>query len=235
MGEYLQEFENIFEEGEHHLQQFENVFCNESSEQRSSAWFAERCSKATASEFKKIMTKGKGDKPSATRKSYAVALATQRLTNKPPKSFDTPAMAWGRDMELEALKKFEEKYKVSVKSCGFIQESSGKMYGASPDGLIDDDGLVECKCKDSPQHLSIMLEGVLPDEHKDQVYGQMLVTGRKYCWFISYDPRFEDEDLRLWAIKVYRDEAYISKLREEILKFLDEVDEIVDKLKGVKK
>ena len=213
-----------------YLQQIPNVL--NPDQQRTQEWFEQRRGRVTASEVFKVLTKGKGDKPSKTRRSYAVKLASERITGVPSESIDTLAMAWGREQEEHAVKEFETKYGLKVESVGFIKGDG--EYGVSPDGFVSDGGLIETKCKNSENHLEIILTGEMPEEHKPQVQMQMMVTGRKHCYFVSYDPRYVDEHLRLFVVKVERDDEYIAMLKVEIEKFLVEVDEIVDSLRKLK-
>jgi hypothetical protein len=203
--------------------------------QRSDFWFEQRRGKVTASEVFKVLTNGRKGESSKTRRTYAVKLASERLSGKPSDSVCTAAMIHGREQEESALKEFELLYNVKVEPVTFVANPDGSESGVSPDGFVGQDATVEVKCKHSENHLEIILSGKMPDEHIPQVQMQLMVTKRKFCYFISYDPRFEDEHLRLFVVKVERDEEYIAKLETEIKKFLVEVQEIVDVLKAKEK
>ncbi len=119
----------------------------------------------------------------------------------------------------------EARYGVPVIEAPFIKHSSVEWVGCSPDGFIELDGLVEIKCPESTTHVEWMQSGTWPAEHYPQMQGQMWVTGRQWCDFVSFDPRMP-EKLRLYVVRVNRDDGYISKLADEVAVFLREVEDM---------
>jgi hypothetical protein len=104
--------------------------------------------------------------------------------------------------------------------------------GASPDGLIDHDGCIEMKCpKSSVVHLQRFVDG-LPEEYRPQIQGQLWVTGRQWCDFVSYDPRMP-ESHRLLKIRVKRDQAYIDHLAECVLEAEQAACALLDRIRRI--
>ena len=198
-------------------------------EQRSADWFAARLGRATASKFKDAVSKLKTGKPSQARQTYAIQLVAERLTHQPTPHFTTAAMQWGIDNEPAARVEYSWKTGIEVEEVGFFEHPS-MMAGASPDGLVGADGLVEFKCPSSTTHVETLLNG-MPDDHIAQVQGQLWITGRAWCDFVSYDPRMP-KHLQLFVQRVPRDDAYINNLDAEIRSFLTEVNAFIIKLNG---
>jgi putative phage-type endonuclease len=198
-------------------------------------WLQERCGKATASRFSDVMAKVKVGE-AATRRRYRMQLVTERLTGIPVEGYKNAAMVWGNEQEPFARIAFEATQGVIIKQSGFVAHQSIQNCGASPDGLIEEDGLLELKCPESTTHIEWMEGGKAPSEHIAQMQGQMAVTGRKYVQFASYDPRFPPS-LQLFVVRVDRDPAYIEKLEKEVTAFLSEVDAMCERLlkRGVAK
>lgn len=215
-----------------HLQNLPNVLNQDL--QRTEEWFKQRLGKVTGSEVFKVLAKGKGGAPSKTRRSYAVKLASERLSNQVGSSFDTPALAWGRDQEANAIKEFEDKFGVDVVQVGFIDHPDIPMCGVSLDGMVGNNATLEIKAKNSENHLAIILSGECPEEHLPQIQLGLSATNREFCYFVSYDPRYVDEHLKLFVVRVERDEDYIENLKNEVNKFLLEVEEILESLNKLK-
>jgi predicted phage-related endonuclease len=115
---------------------------------------------------------------------------------------------------------------------GFIARDD-MAAGASPDGLVGEDGLIEIKCPNTATHIDYLLKGSVPGNYELQMQWQMACTGRKWCDFVSFDPRLP-VDLEMWIKRVDRDEALIADLEAEVRKFLGELDEMLDKLEKLK-
>ena len=139
-------------------------------------------------------------------------------------------MAWGTEQEPFARAAYEAQKGVMVDQVAFINHPTIEMAGASPDGLVGDDGLVEIKCPMSHTHLESLLGG-LDDQYKVQVQWQMACTGRKWTDLCSFDPRFPAE-LQLVIKRFERDDAFIATLEEEVIKFLKELDDKLNKVKS---
>lgn len=197
--------------------------------QGSEAWAKERAGHCTASRFADVLAKIKTGE-AADRRKYRFQLVTERMTGLPASSFTSKPMQWGIDTEPQARLAYEAEVGEPCTVTGFHKHTEIEWVGCSPDGLLDADGLLQIKCPESHTHLQYLLDGVCPSEYLAQVQGEMWVTGRKWSDFVSYDPRFVDERMRLLIVRVKRDDAYIAKLEEEVRKFLREVDQLHDRL-----
>jgi putative phage-type endonuclease len=208
-------------------------------EQRTDAWLQARVGKVTASGFKHVIDRTKAGKRSADGQKYLWQQVIERLTGQPAPMARTVAMQWGTDQEPFALQAYVEAHVLHVEAVGFVQHPT-LAVGCSPDGLVTErspatgsasDGLIEIKCPfNSANHLETWLSG-MPEEHMAQVQGQMWITGREWCDFVSFDPRMP-ADLQLYVQRVQRNPEYITTLEREIVTFLGEVDAIVGKLQA---
>jgi len=201
-------------------------------EQQSDAWFSARLGNATASKINDIVAKTKDGKPSASRKNYAVRLALERLTGNKTVTFQNSEMLWGVEKEPLARAAYEASKGVLVMEEGYVPHPTIERSGASPDGLVGDDGLVEIKCPNEATHLENLMRGSADPQYLNQMYWQMACTDRKWCDFVSYDPRFP-EHLQMVVYRVNHDAEKIGQLENEVVKFLGEVDAIVEKLNGL--
>jgi putative phage-type endonuclease len=201
-------------------------------EQRSDEWFAARLGKVTASRVADVIAKTKTG-PSASRENYATQLVLERLTNKQAESYTNAAMQWGTDTEPMARQAYELKRGLFVNETGFVDHPTIEMSGASPDGLVSTDGLIEVKCPNSATHMETMLTQKVPAKYIPQMMWQMACTGRNWCDFVSYDPRFP-ENLQIFIERVTYDPTYVRMLELEITQFLDEITKKVETLRKFK-
>ncbi len=197
-------------------------------EQGSAEWFATRCGRVTASRVADIIAKTKTG-PGASRKNYLAQLVCERLTNCVEPSFTNAAMMWGVEQEPNARVAYSFLADVDVELVGFVPHPLIEMTGASPDGLVGDDGLVEIKAPQSATHIDTLLGRSVPEKYVTQMQWQMACTGRTWCDFASFDPRLP-ENLRLFVARVHRDDALIASLEAEVTKFLGEVADTVARL-----
>lgn len=197
-------------------------------EQKSPEWFAARLGKATGSRIAEIVAKTKsGD--SASRGNYMAQLVIERLTNKQEESYSNDFMDWGNLQEPFARAAYEAATNVLVDEVGMITHPRIEMSGASPDGLVGDDGLVEIKCPKTATHIETLLSKTVPGKYNIQMQWQMACTDRSWCDFVSFDPRMPD-GLQMFLKRVHRDDALIKTLENEVIKFLKEVDAKLEQL-----
>lgn len=197
--------------------------------QGSQEWLAERAGHVTASRFKDVLAKIKTGE-AATRRAYRLQLVTERLTGLPCDTYTNAAMAWGTEQEPYAREAYEIETGEDVTQTGFLKNLELGWVGASPDGLIGDDGAIEIKCPfQSTVHVETLQNG-MPPEHMAQVQGVLWVTGRQWVDFISFDPRMP-EGLRIYKQRIARDDVYIDKLHAEVKTFLSEVEAMHDQLR----
>lgn len=199
--------------------------------QGSNEWFEARRGFVGASAINDVMSTTKSGGESASRRNLRARIIAERLTGICAESFSSSAMQWGVDNEPIARANYEVLHGVDVDQVGFILHPEIKMTGASPDGLIGDDGLIEIKCPNTATHIDYILGGVPPTDYRNQMLWQMECTGRKWCEFVSYDPRMP-EDMQLFVVRYMRDEDRIKELRAGVMKFLDEVNEVLEKLQS---
>ena len=193
-------------------------------EQYTDAWWAARLGIPTSSQFSKIVT-GKGE-PSKQREAYMYELAAERLTGTQEDTFVSRAMEKGSEREELSRQVYEMEREVEVLQVGICLSDCG-IWGASPDGLVGGDGLVELKNplgKTQVERL-LMSDPKLPAEYVQQVQGQIFVTEREWCDFVSYVP-----GLPLFVLHVYRDDLFCDKLEAALIAFCEELDEVCAKI-----
>ena len=191
-------------------------------EQRSDEWYAARLGVPSASSFGKIVD-GSGN-ASKQQTDYLYKLAAQRLTGTREDTYMSAAMAEGIEREETSRWVYAMESGVVVEEVGFCLSDCGR-FGASPDGLVGSEGLVELKNPIGGTAVAYLLNGALPSTYFQQVQGQLLVTGRDWCDFVSYYP-----NLPLLVIRCYREEEFLSKLEEELNQFCDKLDDICSDL-----
>jgi putative phage-type endonuclease len=201
-------------------------------EQGTPEWHELRLGKVTASRVADILAKTKTG-PSASRQNYLIELALQRVTGTTEPSYSSPAMEWGTKTEPQARVAYEVKSGNFVDQVAFIDHPSIEWFGCSPDGLVNDRGLIEIKCPNSATHWEYFKYNRPPQKYVIQMQAQMAVTGRDWCDFVSFDPRFPEKS-QLLIVSVPRDSEFILYMEAEIKQFLDEVAAEVQQMKGDK-
>jgi putative phage-type endonuclease len=199
-------------------------------DQRTAAWFEARIGKVTASRIADMMATTKSG-PSASRANYAAQLVAERLTGTPTETFQSAAMIHGTDTEAEARHAYCFFRDAEVVEVGFVDHPTVPMSGASPDGLVGEDGLLELKCPNTATHISTLMGKSVPSKYVKQIMWQLACTGRQWCDFASYDPRLP-ESMRLIVIRLHRDDAMIAELEREVAAFLAEVETTVTALRS---
>lgn len=160
-------------------------------------------------------------------------LATDRIYQMPEEQVSAKSLQWGTDLEPFARQRYEITTGAIIVPSGFVKHPSILWCGASPDGLIDQDGGLEIKCpKTRKVHMETWLNG-MPEEHIPQVQGNLWITGRQWYDFVSFDPR-APEDLQIYIQRVSRDDKYILALESHVTEFLDSVSKLTEKLNARK-
>lgn len=194
-------------------------------------WFAQRCGKVTASRVADVIATTKSG-VSASRKNYLAQLVAERLTGTVEAGYSNAAMQWGTEKEPEARALYAIMHAVEeVTEASFVEHPDIGMTGASPDGYVGENGLVEIKCPNTATHIETLLSQVVPAKYITQMQWQLACTGRDWCDFVSYDPRMP-ESLRIFVRRVPRDPEMIYRLEGEVRVFLAEVEETVEKLRA---
>lgn len=197
-------------------------------EQRSTEWFNARLGKVTASRVADVIAKTKTGY-STSRENYMAQLVCERMTGTQGESYNNAAMQWGTDQEPLARAAYEAAKDVLVDEVGFITHPTIIAAGASPDGLVGDDGLIEIKCPNTATHIDTLLSEKVPSKYNTQMQWQMVCTGRKWCDFVSFDPRMP-EGLQLFIQRVDFDAEYVKMLEAEITEFLGELETKIERL-----
>ena len=197
-------------------------------EQRSPDWFAARLGKVTASRVADVIAKTKTGY-SASRENYMAQLVVERMTQKPTESYSNAAMQWGTDQEPFARAAYELAKGVMVEEVGFVPHPNILMAGASPDGFVGVNGLVEIKCPNTATMIETLLTKKCPQKYFTQIQFQLACTDRVFCDYVVFDPRMP-KHLQLFVTRVERDEDFITHIEEEIQVFLSEVDEKITQL-----
>lgn len=185
-------------------------------------WMFERSIIPTASNFSKIVTTT--GKQSSQRDKYLYTLAGNIISGTLQESYKNDNMQRGNDQEDEARKTFEFLTGLKVETVGLCYFDDDKRFGASPDGLIGDDCGLEIKTAAPHIQIERLEKGWTLSEHKQQIQGNMLVTGRKYWYRMSY----------CMGIKpiieiIHRDDDFIKLLSFEIETFNNKLNDIVEK------
>lgn len=190
-------------------------------EQRTEEWYKARCGVLTASACKEFMSV-------RTRKSFVYKKIAELLTGESESFEPNQYMLWGIEKEDEAREAYEEYSNNKVRQVGFVLKDETRMVGCSPDGLVDEDGLVEIKCPMTKTHLGYLESGP-PKMYLEQMYFQMYVTGRKWCDFVSFDPRIERKDLRLYVKRIHIDLFKIIELDTAIKDTVNKIEKFLTK------
>lgn len=171
--------------------------------QGSDEWFAARVGLLTASEMKLIITPS-NLKPASNDKERAhlYELLAQRITGYVEPQYISDDMLRGTTDEIDARALYSKTY-APVTECGFITNDQwGFTLGYSPDGVVGDDGLIECKSRRQRFQVETIIKGGMPDDYLIQAQTGLLVSGRKWLDFVSYSA-----GLPMVTIRVLPDEA----------------------------
>ena len=198
-------------------------------------WFQQRLGKVTASRISDVIAKTKTG-ISTSRQNYLIQLVSERLTGKKTDSFTNKAMEDGVEREPIARKLYESKTNSIVTEVGFFDHLVIKNTGASPDGAVNAEeegkyaGLIEIKCPIETTHTNTLMSKSVPSKYIPQMQWQMACTNARWVDFISFNPNFPEE-LQVFVKRLDRDDAYIAELEAEVIKFLEEIEQTIIKLK----
>lgn len=191
--------------------------------QGSAAWLQGRLGKITASRMEDVIKRLKSGAESAARRDYKLDLIAERLSGRSEDHYVSPEMEWGIDNEQYARAAYEIGCDVMVDQVGFVLHPTMNFSGGSPDGIVGKDGLIEIKCGKTTTHLKWMQAGIVPEEHQAQIQWNLCCTGRQWADFISFDPRLP-EGLRIFVVRMLRDDKRIAEMEEEVVRFNDEIE-----------
>jgi len=191
--------------------------------QGSVEWLTDRAGVFSASNFDKLITT-KGELSKQAQK-YIYEIAAEKVSGIKAESFQSAAMSRGVELEAEAVDFYSLTHEVDPKEVGFVMDDL-KRWGASPDRLIGDNGLLEVKVPLPHTQVDYLLNENLYQDYKQQVQGQLFVTGREWCDLIAYS-----RGLKPLIVRVKRDDEFIAKLEAILISSCKELDAIVEKIK----
>lgn len=194
-------------------------------EQGSLDWHQARLGVFTASTFGVLFKKGRGPGGvSQERGTLMRRLAGERITGQLPEVVNSIYTERGHAIEPEARDFYTMLTDTEPTQIGFLRRGG---VGCSPDSLVGEDGLLELKSRDPAHQIEVLLTGELPEEHRAQCQGQLWVSARRWCDYLSYCP-----GLPPFLVRVERDETYIATLAIAAAEFLAELDAMVETIRG---
>lgn len=202
-------------------------------QQRTEEWYKARCGKVTASRVSDVMATIRSGE-AAARKNYRMELLCQRLTGREEESFISLPMQRGIDLEPIARGTYEGEEGLLITEVGFVDHPSIQNFGASPDGLVGDKGMLEIKCPNTATHLDFVVTGKIDPKYQWQMTAQMMCAGREWCDYVSFDDRLPQE-LQYKCQRYPLDTAKANEMAKEVIKFLAELDALVEEMKTLMK
>jgi putative phage-type endonuclease len=200
--------------------------------QGSVEWFALRLGKVTASRVADVVAKTKTGW-GASRANYMGQLIAERLTDTVAPSYVSPEMQWGTDQEPNARAAYEWRTDATVELIGFVDHPTILRSGASPDGLVGADCMVEFKCPNTATHIETLLSQAVPGKYITQMQWQMACRPeRKWCDYVSFDPRMP-EHMSTFIKRIQRDDTTIKTLEAQVREFLAELEAKLAELTGL--
>ena len=200
-------------------------------DQRTDEWFQARMGKVTASRMADVMAKIKSGE-AAARRNYRMELLCQRLTGRIEEGFVSSPMQRGTELEPIARGTYEGETGQMVEEVGFIVHPEIDQMGASPDGLVGDDGMLEIKCPNTATHIDFIMTGKIDPAYQWQMTCQMVCAGRQWCDFVSFDDRLPEE-LQYRCVRYDLDHKMAESMTEEVKRFLSELDELEQKMRSM--
>jgi exodeoxyribonuclease (lambda-induced) len=203
-------------------------------EQRSAEWFQMRKGRITSSEIYKIM--GKGDF-SETAKTYLLEKVCELYGGVTEPAVGA-ALSWGTDLEPVAIEHYEKLVNVKVEKAPFIP--IGEHYGGSPDGLIPSDGIIEVKCpfksanhfKHGMINTAEKFKKIAPNYYW-QCISNMVCAEAKWCDFISYDPRVQEE-YRMFIFRLHLTVEELTNVTDRVEVAFNYMKELVTEIEAAK-
>ena len=195
-------------------------------EQNSPAWKAARMGIPTASMFAAVcQLPGPRGGSASARDTYLYKLAGEQLTGLQMANVNTATTRRGHDREQIAVDRYEFITGNQCEKVGFIRNDDLVRIGgvgASPDRLIDSDGLLEAKTREAHLQIELLLTDQLPPEHIYQIQGQLWVAERDWCDFICESPRLE-----LFTKRVYRNDRMAAEIKVAVDQFNQDLEDVI--------
>lgn len=195
--------------------------------QGSDEWDKARLGIPTASNFSKILTAT--GKISDSRNEYMIELACEAVSGRSEENFTSYRMKKGNEMEAESRRVYAMNHEdLEVVQVGFIYKDERKMYGCSPDAIVNPGGVFETKDAKFTVQYKRLTDNRMVTSHIPQVQGEIFCCEREWCDFQSYC-----SGLPVLCIRIYRDEKYIARLSEELERFCYELVVMIKRLKEI--
>ena len=202
--------------------------------QRTEAWKEQRLGKITASKCKIWMSKGrkKDEEFGQTALTYLYGVLAEILTGSHHDVFGA-AIDWGEAEEAQAIERYAEKTGNIVRRIGYVEYQDNKLFGGSPDGLIEPNGMLEVKCPFNPaNHVQTLItKDIYNEDHRMQIQANLLFTNRKWCDYVTYDSRVFDKDKNINVIRIDKDQDIIDKIKERTILITNLFNEFLKKIK----
>lgn len=164
----------------------------------------------------------------AAKEKLRKLIAAERMTGYAADHYVSPAMQHGLDWEDQAKREYEAETGNLVNPGGWFPHPTLEYAGATPDGLIELEGVLECKCPTTVVHLEYVTAGVVPEEYRPQMAFQLLCTGRKFADFVSFDPRLKEKKHQLFIRRFVPTPEYLAEIQTAAEVFLKEVDHVFE-------
>lgn len=186
--------------------------------QGSAEWHALRAGRLTASHGQEIGNNGKG------LETYVYKTLAKKYSTGQYESYTDEHMERGIELESKARSVYELLNGVTVEQIGFVEYN--EYIGASPDGLVGDDGGIEIKCHDNVTHFKLLVKGEkeIDSKYRWQCQMNMLVTGRKWWDYVAYNENFQKS---LVVFRIEPDEEMQKKLLAGLKKGEELIKEIM--------
>lgn len=201
-------------------------------DQRTDEWVSHRLGLCGCSRLGDVLATGRGGAPSSTRKNYMAELLCERLTGKHNPGFTSKEMEWGVSQEPVARSEYEARNGVMVQEIGGMMHPEINGWWGSPDGLCGDDGGIEIKCLNTMNHLDVMMSGNIDRRYFLQITGYVTIFNRQWWDYVGFDPRLP-KNLQLYVKRFYRDDLPIDEVTDGVVKFLEELDALETKVRGL--
>jgi exodeoxyribonuclease (lambda-induced) len=200
--------------------------------QRTASWLSDKTGCLSASRIATALERKKDGSPTKAAEDLVREILAERMTGDIIRRYVTPEMQRGIDKEPDAREEYEVRTGNIVRLVGFIQHPTIEWCGASPDGLVDDDGLVELKCPKTATHLTYMTLAGAPEEYRPQMLLQLACTRRHWVDFVSFDDRIKNRKLHLHVVRFEPKPAEIAEIEERAAEFLRIVENLFQQLNG---
>jgi putative phage-type endonuclease len=198
--------------------------------QRSEEWFNLRLGHLTGSRADDALAKTKDISTESERRAgLRFELMAERLSGLPVEHDVTWAMRNGQNSEPLAMCEYQLRTGYIITPVGFARHPKIQWFGASPDGLINEDGLLEVKCPLIKTHTKTLTTKTIPRNYLNQIFSELACTGREWCDYVSYCPEMRPE-LQIYIQRVHRDDGLIRGLETEVICFLESVEAAISQL-----